>query len=122
MNKKKESSKRPHAISFAGATSLVKQSFKDECDVNKIVDRFTRTGQIDHLARQKPQYGDAPDQNFFEAACMVAETASAVEEGLPGVDDLKTPENGSEDDLEPNREPEPAPEVPDPDDGDGTNA
>jgi len=88
---------RPHSISFVGVQAKTKQSFRDECDVNKIVDRFTRTGEITHTARIKPQFGDAPDQDFHTAACIAAEAASAIEEGLPGEDDLESPENGSED-------------------------
>ena len=38
-------------------SSLTKQSFKDECDVNWIMKRFKRTGQLPQTD-SKPFYGD----------------------------------------------------------------
>ncbi|AXL15434.1 internal scaffolding protein [Microviridae sp.] len=61
---------------------MTKDSMKDECDVNRIVDRFAQTGLISHTARAEPQYGDAPEATLYEAACIRAEIASQVEEGL----------------------------------------
>ena len=57
------------------------QADKDACDVNKIVDHFTRTGVLLSQAKGEPQYGEAPDIGYFEAQCAVAEAASAAEEG-----------------------------------------
>lgn len=33
-------------------------SFKDDCDVNNIIDRFTKTGQLTHINSRQGQYGD----------------------------------------------------------------
>ena len=71
--------RKPHAIYF-DSPGKTRQSFKDECDVNRIVDRFTRTGIVEHGQRRQPQYGDAPDQDFFTAACIQAEVRSQEEE------------------------------------------
>ena len=73
---------RPHAISFKDAVNLTKDSFKDECDFNRVIAQYAKTGHINHTARGKPQFAEAPDQNFFESACIAAETASADEQGL----------------------------------------
>lgn len=73
---------RPHAKSFVGVENQTKQSFKDECDVNRIVNQFTKTGIVNHLARGKPQYGDMPDMDFHESACIAAEVASKSAEGV----------------------------------------
>lgn len=70
--------RRKHSIEFT-APSMTHQSFKDECEINNIVDKYTRTGILTHLKRGEPQYGDAPDQTFFEAACVHAEIRSSAE-------------------------------------------
>ena len=41
--------------------SLAQQQFKDECDVNRIVDRYVKTGVLDHQSAIVPQYGDVSD-------------------------------------------------------------
>lgn len=70
-----------HAISFAGIDKLTRDSFKDECDINNIVATFVRTGMVNHIPRTEPQYGEAPDLSFHEAACIAARAASLTEEG-----------------------------------------
>ena len=92
---------RPHAITFT-EPSLTRQSFKDECDVNKIVQRYTETGMINHIPRTIPQYGDAPDGDFLEAAIVNAEIASQIEAGSLDMDAI-----ASEPEAEPTPEPDP---------------
>ncbi len=43
-----------------------KQSFKDETDINKIMQRFSVTGTISHLAKWKGVYADFSDFDFME--------------------------------------------------------
>lgn len=74
-----------------------RQSFKDECDVNRIVDQFTRTGLIPNTNPLTPQYGEAPDQSFFESSCIAASVRTAVEEGKLDREPDETPETPSED-------------------------
>lgn len=57
------------------------QSFKDECDITRILAQHQRTGMVQHLQRGEPQYGEAPDQSLFEAACVQAEIRSAEHDG-----------------------------------------
>lgn len=59
---------------FTGVDSLTKQSHKDECDVNKIVKRFTRTGLLTHLNPAKPNYGFAPSLDYQQALDLIRET------------------------------------------------
>jgi len=82
--------------------SLTRQSFKDECDVNQIVKRYTETGMINHIPRTTPQYGDAPEGDFLEAAIVNADIASQIEAGDLDLDAL----NASEPDPEPNPGPD----------------
>lgn len=116
---------RKHAISFKGVQSLTKQSFKDECDYNAIIDRYTRTGKIEHVARITPQYGVAPDMTLHEAACINAELRSLdAEAEMPGLDDLDAPEDSQDvpeesvTDSDPENGEKPLPDpVPEPNEG-----
>lgn len=49
-----------------------KQSFKDECDINKIMAKFQRTGIINHYANHAPEYGDATPIEYLDALQTVA--------------------------------------------------
>lgn len=70
-----------YAISFANEQKLTRDSFAEECDINRIVDQYARTGMVNHLPRVEPQYGEAPDMSFHEAACLNARLASLEAEG-----------------------------------------
>lgn len=70
-----------HAISFADCEKITRDSFKDECDPNLIVQRFAKTGQMP-VNKLPPQYGEAPNKSFFEAACIHAELQSQAEDSL----------------------------------------
>ncbi len=88
-----------------------KQSMREECDVNKIVERYVKTGLIDHLADGIPQFVDVAELGDYRS---VIEQVRAVElyfAGLPALvrrsfeddarlfmDYLET--NPSEEDLE----------------------
>jgi len=98
--------KRPHAITFT-EPSLTRQSFKDECDVNQIVKRYTETGMINHIPRTTPRYGDAPEGDFLEAAIINADIASQIEAGSLDMDALGASEPEAETMAEPEaKEPE----------------
>lgn len=47
--------------------SLTKQSFKDDCDANVIVERFTRTGLLPST-NQSPIYGDFANVHSYQEA------------------------------------------------------
>ncbi len=49
----------------------VKQSFKDETDINKILQRAQKTGTISHLNKHRGQYADFSNFDFFEATLML---------------------------------------------------
>lgn len=48
-----------------------KQSFKDETDINKIMQRAQRTGTISHLAKYEAVYGDFADLDLLQAQLQV---------------------------------------------------
>ncbi len=49
----------------------VKQSFKDETDINKILKRAQKTGTISHINKYEARYADFSDFDFFEAQLML---------------------------------------------------
>lgn len=79
-----------HAISFDPDQGLTRQSFKEECDINNIVATYMRTGMVNHLPRVEPQYGDAPDLDFNEAAGIRARVRQMHEEEGYEPPDLET--------------------------------
>ncbi len=44
-----------------------KQSFRDETDINKLLQRAQKTGTISHLNKHEARYGDFSGFDFFEA-------------------------------------------------------
>lgn len=72
-----------------------RQSFKDECDINRIVETYARTGMVNHVPRAAAQYGDNPEQTLFEAACVQAEIRSSEEEAVlnPSPEAVSAPES-----------------------------
>lgn len=60
--------------------SMTKQSFKDECNINKIMDKFQRTGALNHYAKHAPDYGDATHTELADAMNIVANAETMFEE------------------------------------------
>lgn len=73
-------SKRERVTVSNGGESLAKQSFKDECDINNIIHRFTKTGILEHQNRQRGQYAVADSRSFTEAMLLVTEAKSTFEQ------------------------------------------
>ncbi len=48
-----------------------KQSFKAECDINKIMQRAAQGGTISHLAKYEGTYSDFSDFDFFKQTQML---------------------------------------------------
>lgn len=62
--------------------TMTKQAFAEECDINCIMDRYIKTGVVDHINEHSPQYGDCPAQTFHEALETVRE-AEQMFDDLP---------------------------------------
>ncbi|WNK12452.1 MAG: internal scaffolding protein [Microvirus sp.] len=62
--------KRKVALTFP-AQGRTKQSFKEECDINTIMNRFSRTGVLP-VTNRTPTYGDIADLDFQGAMDLVA--------------------------------------------------
>ena len=64
----------PRVRTEVGTESLTKQSFKDECNINKIMAKFQKTGAINHYAKHGPQYGDTLHVELLDALLIVRES------------------------------------------------
>lgn len=69
-----------HSIYFDHSKNMTKQSFKDECNINKIMDKFQRTGVIDHYAKHGPTYGDATSVDLQDALNVISHAETMFEE------------------------------------------
>ena len=61
---------------------VVRQEFADDCDINRIVDRFMVTGAIDHVARFSPTFFDAGACDYQSVQNLLLRAREAFE-GLP---------------------------------------
>lgn len=49
--------------------SRTQQSFAKECDINNIMAKFRKGGELTHLAKHDPQYGDFTTELDYQTAC-----------------------------------------------------
>lgn len=52
-----------------------RQSFKEECDINKIVAKYKKTGRLPELIRQNPIYGDFSKSFDYQEALNTVQKA-----------------------------------------------
>lgn len=69
-------------IDQTGQKSKTRQSEMDSCDINKIMERFNRTGQLPQIQSLPPQYGDARVVDYATAMDIV-KTAKDAFNALP---------------------------------------
>lgn len=63
---------KPPVRSLESSPSMTKQSFKDECDVNRIMSKYQATGVLDHIKHMDDNglaYGDFSDGFDFRESC-----------------------------------------------------
>lgn len=88
---------------------FVQQHDADDCDINRIMDRYVRDGVIDHVKQYGGQYGDFTNVPDFAGALRVVEEAEECFAALPAkvrakfdndpgafLDFVSDPENRSE--------------------------
>lgn len=63
--------------------SATKQAFKDECDINVIMQRYQENGILPELVRGTPQYVDFADALTFQEAMNVVADSRSRFEALP---------------------------------------
>lgn len=69
-----------------------KQSFKDETDINNILQRAQKAGTLSHLQKYEAVYGDYSDFDFFESELKLAQ-GRQIFDALPS--ELRTEFNQS---------------------------
>ncbi len=62
---------RPRVRSDCSVGGRAKQSMRDECDINKIMAKYLKTGSIAHLAKHGGEYGFASSVDFHTAMDVV---------------------------------------------------
>jgi phage internal scaffolding protein len=62
--------------------SMAQQQFREECDINTIMERFGRTGEIIAPIRM-PQYGDFDGVNDYHSAMNAIVEAQSAFDSLP---------------------------------------
>ncbi len=70
-------------VKFVGK-GRTSQSSRNECDVNKIMAKYEKTGAISHLAKHGGDYGFATGVSFHEAMNVVTKAGQMFDE-LPAV-------------------------------------
>lgn len=68
---------RAPVILQSSGVSRTKQSFKDECDINRIMARYAATGTLDFVNRREAQFLDVSDLDFQNAMQIVTESREA---------------------------------------------
>ena len=66
---------RERLIQNLGGESRTKQAYKDECDFNKIIARYRRTGEITHINKQQPLFVDISEAGDLQHMLDVVEQA-----------------------------------------------
>lgn len=69
-------------ISFQKPTRT-KQSFQNECDINRIMRRFEKTGLVEHVNRHRGDYGDFMEAPAYHEAMNRVASAQAAFMSLP---------------------------------------
>ncbi len=57
-----------------------KQSQKDQCDINQLLQKAARSGSLSHLEKYEAKYGDFSDFDFTEHAIKMAEGQTIFEQ------------------------------------------
>lgn len=73
-------SQKPRVQLVTPEPSRTKQAFKAECDINTIIARYLKTGQIDLAQRLEPRYGDCTGLEFQSAMLTVKQAQSLFDE------------------------------------------
>lgn len=78
--KNRYSPSQGRVLDQTGEESLTRQSEADSCDINKIMERFTRTGQLPVTVNIPARYGDARIPDFQTAQQIVNDAKNAFNE------------------------------------------
>lgn len=72
-----------YRVSLSCGEGLAQQHFKDECDVNRILKKYQKTGLIDHVSRYQGNYSDLAEVPDFQDAMNAVIAANVAFDTLP---------------------------------------
>ena len=73
MNFRTRYEKFPRRRTAIEGISKTQQQFKEECDINNIMKKFAKTGELPHMMKTEPRYGEFADvPDYLEAMNTVA--------------------------------------------------
>lgn len=61
------------SVDFTDSIARTKQSFKEECDANAIMRKWHKTGQVDHINKNPPRYGDFENAGDYLSAKLAVQ-------------------------------------------------
>lgn len=62
--------------------SMTKQSFADQVDIKKIMDKHRKTGMVTHINSRQPFYGDVSNVTSYQEALLVVQKAEELFAGM----------------------------------------
>lgn len=74
---------RVRVLKTFSKASRTKQAFKDECDINRVMKKYEKTGVITHVNRFSGRYGDFISAPDYQAACNAVLAAQDMFMTLP---------------------------------------
>lgn len=66
-----------------GDRMITKQSHKNECDIHNILKQYQKTGIINHISKNQPQYINLPDPIDYQQAIHTVMEAEDAFASLP---------------------------------------
>lgn len=78
-----------------GPESMTEQCFKDDCDVNLIVKRYTQTGELPYALDRQAFYGDFTEVSSYQEAQNIFNEAEEAFMAIPSDIRLKFENNVS---------------------------
>ena len=62
----RDAEKDDTGLDFTGDDGKTKQEFRDECDINVLMERYEKSGVISHMNKATPQYLDLGDASHLD--------------------------------------------------------
>lgn len=66
-------------VNFSDDPGHTRQAHKDECDINRIMDRFQKSGLLSHVNQFQGEYGEFIEMDFHEAMNTILEAKDMFE-------------------------------------------
>jgi len=73
-------SERSRSTFNCSDATRTKQSHKDECDINRILSSYKKSGIITHASNKMGEYGDASSVDFHASMNMIKSAQAAFDE------------------------------------------